>query len=197
MFFWWGGVVDFPFSKKLHNTFSLPFLKTYHGKKILPPPATKLSGGTVISPSNPSHRPLDIDKLYYTRGILSVQWSVDGEHLYFDTNITGRYNIWAVPSNRGWPVQLTVSDDRTLLQEPSPDGRYVLYAQDFQGDEKPNLYLLDLTEFTIRNITNTDKIGYRDAKWSPDGRSRVFAGELTGPATDTVFHFDPDKGAIK
>ncbi len=160
-------------------------------------PATKLSSGTVISPSNPSHRPLDIDKLYYTRGMLSVQWSVDGEHLYFDTNITGRYNIWAVPSNRGWPVQLTVSDHRTLLQEPSPDGRYVLYAQDFQGDEKPNLYLLDLTEFTTRNITNTDKIGYRDAKWSPDGRSLVFAGELEGPGTYPVFHFDPDKRSTK
>src|SRR2546422_796244 len=160
-------------------------------------PATKLASGTVTSPSNPSHRPLDIDKLYYTRGILSVQWSVDGEHLYFDTNITGRYNIWAVPSNRGWPVQLTVSDARTPLQEPSPAGRYVLYAQDFQGDEKPNLYLLDLTEFTTRNITNTDKIGYRDAKWSPDGRSLVFAGELEGPGTYPVFHFDPDKRSTK
>src|SRR6266702_4431757 len=160
-------------------------------------PATRLASGTVTSPSNPSHRPLDIDKLYYTRGILSVQWSVDGEHLYFDTNITGRYNIWAVPSNRGWPVQLTVSDDRTLLQEPSPDGRYVLYAQDFQGDEKPNLYLLDLTEFSVRNITNTDKVGYRDAKWSPDGRSLVFAGELEGPGTYPVFHFDPDMGSTK
>ena len=101
---------------------------------MIPTPATRLANGTVTSPSNPSHRPLDIDKLYYTRGILSVQWSVDGEHLYFDTNITGRYNIWAVPSNRGWPVQLTVSDERTLLQEPSPDGRFLLYAQDFQGD---------------------------------------------------------------
>src|SRR2546430_13361489 len=72
-------------------------------KNLSSSPATKLASGTVTSPSNPSHRPLDIDKLYYTRGILSVQWSVDGEHLYFDTNITGRYNIWAVPSNRGWP----------------------------------------------------------------------------------------------
>src|SRR5437879_1089740 len=160
-------------------------------------PATKLASGTVTSPSNPSHRPLDIDTLYHTRAILSVQWSVDGEHLYFDTNITGRYNIWAVPSNRGWPVQLTVSDERTLLQEPSPDGRFLLYAQDIQGDEKPNLYLLDLTEFTIRNITNTDKVGYRDAKWSPDGRSLVFAGERDGPGTYPVFHLDPDKGTIK
>src|SRR5213080_99007 len=160
-------------------------------------PATKLASGTVTSPSNPSHRPLDIDKLYYTRGILSVQWSVDGEHLYFDTNITGRYNIWAVPSNRGWPVQLTVSDERTLLQEPSPDGRFLLDAQDFQGDEKPNLYLLDLTDFTIRNITNTDNVGYRDAKWSPDARSLVFVGERDAPGAYPVFQFDPDKGTVK
>jgi dipeptidyl aminopeptidase/acylaminoacyl peptidase len=160
-------------------------------------PATKLASGTVTSASNPSHRPLDIDKLYYTRGILSVQWSADGEHLYFDTNITGRYNIWAVPSNRGWPVQLTVSDERTLLEEPSPDGRFLLYAQDIQGDEKPNLYLLDLTEFTIRNITNTEKVGYWGAKWSPDARSLVFAGEREGPGAYPVFQFDPDKGTIK
>src|SRR6266566_826085 len=95
------------------------------------------------------------------------------------------------------PVQLSVSDERTLLQEPSPDGRFLLYAQDFQGDEKPNLYLLDLAEFTIRNITNTDKVGYRDTKWSPDGRSLVFAGEREGPGTYPVFQFDSDKGAIK
>jgi len=94
-------------------------------------------------------------------------------------------------------VQLTVSDERTLLEEPSPDGRFLLYAQDTQGDEKPNLYLLDLTEFTIRNITNTDKIGYRDPKWSPDGRSLVFVGEREGPGAYPVFQFDPDKGAIK
>src|SRR5256712_13988540 len=102
---------------------------------MIPTPATRLANGTVTSPSNPSHRPLAIDKLYYTRGILSVQWSVDGEHLYFDTNITGRYNTWAVPSNRGWPGQLTVSAERTLPPEPSPDGRFLLYTQDFQGDE--------------------------------------------------------------
>src|SRR5882762_11119336 len=130
-------------------------------------PATKLSTGTVTSPSNPSHRPLDIDRLYYTRGMLSLRWSVDGEHLYFDTNITGRYNIWRVPSAGGWPVQLTVSDERNDLADPSPDGHHLLYSQDFQGDEKPNLYLLDLTEYKTQNITNTEKRGHRDMRWSP------------------------------
>src|SRR5207244_8492891 len=116
---------------------------------------------------------------------------------YFDTNITGRYNIWAVPSNRGWPVQLTVSDERTLLQEPSPDGRFLLYAQDIQGDEKPNFYLLDLTEFTIRNITNTDKVGYRDAKWSPDEGSFFLPVERVVPARYPVFNLTPTRGPIR
>src|SRR5437660_10012585 len=105
--------------------------------------------------------------------------------------------MWAVPSNRGWPVQLTVNDERTLLQDPSPDGRYLLYAQDVQGDEKPNLYLVDLTDFIIRNITNTDKVGYRNAKWSPDGRSLVFAGEREAPGAYPGVQFDSVKETIK
>ncbi len=57
---------------------------------------------------------------------MSPRWSVDGERVYFDTNITGRYNIWRVPGDGGWPVQLTVSDQRHSLQDPSPDGLFLL-----------------------------------------------------------------------
>ncbi len=144
---------------------------------MLPTPATKLSSDKIVSPDNPSFRPLDIDTLYHTRAIMSLRWSVDGEFLYFDTNITGRYNIWQVPSNGGWPAQLTVSDERNMLEDPSPDGRHLLYAQDEQGNEKPNLYLLSLEDYTVKNLTQTDKIGYRDIRWSPDGKSLIFAAE--------------------
>src|SRR6266568_3661119 len=120
---------------------------------MLNTPASKLTSEKIESPENPSFHPLDIDTLYHTRSILTLRWSADGEYLYFDTNITGRYNIWRVPSNGGWPIQLTVSDERNFLEDPSPNGRYLLYAQDVQGDEKPNLYLLNLEEYTVRNVT--------------------------------------------
>jgi len=87
---------------------------------MIPTPASKLASDSITSPSNPAYRPLDIDTLYYTRSMFTLRWSVDGEHLYFETNITGRYNIWRVPSTGGWPVQLTVSDERNDLADPYP-----------------------------------------------------------------------------
>src|SRR6266571_1649087 len=164
---------------------------------MIPTPAAKLAGDSITSPSSPAYRPLDIDTLYYTRSMFTLRWSVDGEHLYFETNITGRYNIWRVPSNGGWPVQLTVSDERNDLADPSPDGHHILYSQDSQGDEKPNLYLLDLTEYTTRNITLTEKIGHRDMKWNPDGRSLFYAAERDIPGTYPIFQHDLATGTVK
>jgi dipeptidyl aminopeptidase/acylaminoacyl peptidase len=164
---------------------------------MIPTPAVKLASDSITSLSNPAYRPLDIDTLYYTRSIYTLRWSIDGEHLYFETNITGRYNIWRVPSAGGWPVQLTVSDERTNLADPSPDGHYLLYAQDYQGDEKPNLYLLDLTEYKTRNITETEKIAHRDIKWSPDSRLLFYAAERDIPGTYPIFQHDVATGTIK
>jgi len=164
---------------------------------MIPTPSGTLVSEPIASRPNPIFRPLDIDTLYYTRSILALRWSADGQHIYFVTNITGRYNIWRVPSTGGWPVQLTVSDEVQLLQDPSPDGRYLLYTQDVGGDEKPNLYLLDLDRYSIQNITDTQKVGYRDIKWSPDGSSLVFAAEREKPGAYPIFSLDTDTGIVK
>src|SRR5207245_6852928 len=83
------------------------------------------------------------------------------------------------------------------LWDPQPDGRQILYSQDSQGDEKPNLYLLDLTEYTTRNITVTEKIGHRDMKWNPDGRSLFYAAERDIPGTYPIFQHDLATGTVK
>jgi dipeptidyl aminopeptidase/acylaminoacyl peptidase len=163
---------------------------------MLPTPASKLSSQKIESPTNPNYHSLDIDTLYHTRSILSLRWSSDGQHLYFDTNITGRYNIWQVPTDGGWPIQLTVSDERNFLEDPSPDGKHLLYAQDVQGDEKPNLYLLSLENFTVKNLTRTEKVGYRDMRWSRDSHSIVFAAEREGPGAYPIWQLDIETGKV-
>ncbi|MBO0888455.1 S9 family peptidase [Candidatus Bathyarchaeota archaeon] len=163
---------------------------------MLPTPASKLTSQKIESPNNPHYHALDIDTLYHTRSIPSFRWSSDGEHLYFDTNITGRYNIWQVPSDGGWPIQLTVSDERNFLEDPSPDGKHLLYAQDVQGDEKPNLYLLNLEDFSVKNITQTEKVGYRDMRWSRDSRSIIFAAERESPGAYPIWQLDLATGKV-
>ena len=163
---------------------------------MIPTPTTTLATRTPVSLRNPHSRPLDLETLYFTRSILSFRWSSNGDQIYFDTNITGRFNIWSVPSAGGWPVQVTVSDERTLLEDPSPDGRFLLYSQDEGGNEKPNLFLVNLKDGVTRNITNTKKIGYRDMKWSPHGTALAFAAEREKSGAYSIFLIDPETETV-
>jgi hypothetical protein len=60
-----------------------------------------------------------IERLYMTRNIGSSSWSPDGKQIAFISNISGRNNLWLVPSTGGWPQQLTVSNQR----RSNPSGR--------------------------------------------------------------------------
>jgi dipeptidyl aminopeptidase/acylaminoacyl peptidase len=93
-------------------------------------------------------------------------------------------------------VQVTVSDERTVLQDPSPDGRFLLYSQDEGGNEKPNLFLISLKDGVTSNVTNTKKISYRDVDWSPNGTALAFAAEREKPGAYSVFIIDPETQAV-
>src|ERR1700739_2690213 len=70
-------------------------------------------------------RTLTIEKLYMTRQIGRPTWSPDGKSVAFISNMSGRNNIWVVPAEGGWPVQLTVSDQRQAGPGWSPDGEWI------------------------------------------------------------------------
>src|SRR5271168_3009969 len=70
---------------------------------------------------------LSIEKLYMTRQIGGSTWSPDGKTVAFISNMSGRNNLWLVSSEGGWPMQLTVSDQRQIEPAWSPDGKWIAY----------------------------------------------------------------------
>src|ERR1700691_4888170 len=72
-------------------------------------------------------RSLTIEKLYMTRQVGRATWSPDGKSIAFISNMSGRNNLWLAPARRGWPVQLTVSDQRQTAPAWSPDGKWIAY----------------------------------------------------------------------
>jgi dipeptidyl aminopeptidase/acylaminoacyl peptidase len=130
---------------------------------------------------------LSIEKLYMTRQVGSATWSPDGKTVAFVSNLSGRNNIWLVPSEGGWPMQLTVSDERQTSPTWSPDGKWIAYMSDYDGDEQWDIFLVSPKTGQVVNLTNTREIAEENPTWSPDGRYLAY---IVKPKTSSVFEID-------
>ena len=142
----------------------------------------------VTSKSNAQvEKSLSIEKLYMTRNVGSTTWSPDGKSIAFISNISGRNNIWVVPSTGGWPTQLTISDQRQSSPTWSPDGKWIAFQSDYDGDEQWDIYLVSPKTGMVVNLTNTRQVAELSPTWSPDGRYLAYEVK---PKTSSVYEID-------
>ena len=122
-----------------------------------------------------------------TRQVGDSTWSPDGKSVAFVSNMSGRNNIWTVPSEGGWPTQLTVSDERQTQPTWSPDGKWIAYMSDYDGDEQWDIFLVSPKTGQVVNLTNTREIAEEDPTWSHDGRYLAY---IVKPKASSVFEID-------
>ena len=132
-------------------------------------------------------RSLTIEKLYMTRQVGRATWSPDGKSIAFVSNMSGRNNLWTVPSDGGWPTQLTVSDQRQTAPAWSPDGKWIAYQSDFDGDEQWDIFLVSPKTGKVVNLTQTREIAELNPTWSPDGRYLAYEVK---PKTSAAYEID-------
>jgi len=113
---------------------------------------------------------LSIERLYMTRSVGATAWSPDGKTIAFVSNISGRSNVWLVPSAGGWPTQLTVSDQRQTSPAWSPDGKWIAYISDYDGDEQWDIFFVSPKTGQVVNITKTRESSEENRVWSTGGR---------------------------
>jgi dipeptidyl aminopeptidase/acylaminoacyl peptidase len=132
-------------------------------------------------------RSLTIEKLYMTRQVGRPTWSPDGKSIAFISNMSGRNNLWLVPTEGGWPVQLTVSDQRQTAPAWSPDGKWIAYQSDYDGDELWDIFLVSPKTGKVVNLTSTREIAEMNPTWSPDGRYLAYEVK---PKTSAAYEID-------
>jgi len=157
--------------------------------QTLPAPKAITDPKQVASKPNAQVEPrsLTIEKLYMTRQIGRPTWSPDGKSIGFISNMSGRNNLWVVPAEGGFPVQLTVSDQRQASPAWSPDGKWIAYQSDYDGDEQWDIFLVSPKTGRVVNLTNTREIAELNPTWSPD--SRYLAYEVK-PKTSAAYEID-------
>ncbi|MEQ5786958.1 S9 family peptidase [Erythrobacter sp. NFXS35] len=142
-------------------------------------PARAVSDPAVLeSPVNPDAVPVPVEDLSYSRTLGSNAWSQDGSEIFLVTNLTGRNNIWKIPSTGGWPVQLTRSEERQGGLVPSHDGRLLYYTQDVGGDEQFDIYSVPTNGGAVRNLTNTPELREVSLVIAPGGTTGAISTKL-------------------
>ena len=161
---------------------------------ILAAPQTLPASQAITDPKQIASKPdarveksLSIEKLYTTRQVGGSTWSPDGKTVAFVSNLSGRNNLWLVPSEGGWPMQLTVSDQRQTSPTWSPDGKWIAYISDYDGDEQWDIFLVSPKTGQVVNLTNTREIAEESPTWSHDGRYLAY---MVKPKTSSVFEID-------
>jgi dipeptidyl aminopeptidase/acylaminoacyl peptidase len=157
--------------------------------QTLPTPQAVTDPKQIASKPNAQVEPrgLTIEKLYMTRQVGRPTWSPDGKSIAFISNMSGRNNLWLVPAEGGWPVQLTVSDQRQSSPAWSPDGKWIAYQSDYDGDELWDIFLVSPKTGKVVNLTSTREIAEMDPTWSPDGRYLAY---LVKPKTSAAHEID-------
>jgi dipeptidyl aminopeptidase/acylaminoacyl peptidase len=130
---------------------------------------------------------LSIEKLFMTRSIAGTAWSPDGQTIAFISNMSGRYNLWTVPAGGGWPLQLTISNQRQYRPAWSPNGRWIVFQSDEDGNEQWDLFIVSPRNGKVINLTQTPEVAEEAAVWSPDSRKLAF---MVKPKTSSTFEID-------
>jgi dipeptidyl aminopeptidase/acylaminoacyl peptidase len=165
-------------------------MSTIAASQIVPPKAITDPKQITAKPDadvEQGEESLSLQRLYMTRQVGETAWSPDGKSIVFVSNISGRYNLWVVPAEGGWPMQLTVSDQRQTHPTWSPDGKWIAYQSDYDGDEQWDVFFVSPKTGQVVNVTKTREISEESPTWSPDGRYLAY---MVKPKTSSSYEID-------
>ena len=163
------------------------FLALIASAQNLPTPQAITDATKIESPTLLDFKPIDLDKFFLTRQFDGATWSPDGKEIAFTTNISGRMNVWLVPTDGGWPQQLTVSDQRQTSPVWSPDGKWIAFLSDKDGDELWDIYLANPKSGEVKNVTMSSRTEEGAPSWSPDGKQIAYP---TRPKDKAAYEID-------
>ncbi len=145
-------------------------MSSFAAAQFLPVPQAVTDPAQLQSATVEALQKFSIAALYSTRQIGGSTWSPDASQVAFIANISGRNNLWTVSAAGGWPTQLTIGDQRQASPAWSPDGKWIAYMSDKDGNELWNIFLVSPQSGEVTHLTAAPDTAFEAPAWSPDSR---------------------------
>ena len=84
----------------------------------------------------------DVEQFLRSFSITDFAVSPDEKQIVFSTNLSGKYNLWAMNPPNNFPHQLTFKDQSSQGLIFDKKGRFIIVGFDHDGDENTQLYAL-------------------------------------------------------
>jgi dipeptidyl aminopeptidase/acylaminoacyl peptidase len=135
--------------------------------------------------------PFSIKQYLNVRSAFGPSFSPDGRFVSFLNNTTGVSQLWVVPTQGGWPTQLTFTSESVRSAHYHPVKHELIFSQDRGGNERTQLFHLygvgGGTDHAIgegwvsENITRQPRAVHTFGGWSRDGQQFAFSANRVKP----------------
>ncbi|MES1044489.1 S9 family peptidase [Heyndrickxia oleronia] len=136
----------------------------------------------------------DVEQFLRTFAIGDFAVSPDEKQLVFSTNLSGKYNLWAMDLPKTFPYPLTFIDQSCQGLLYDKQGRFIIAGFDQDGDENTQFYGLPLQGGTLKKIVYHENTRNLMPILSEDGNSLYYTSSKDNPMYLNSYCLDLDSG---
>ncbi|MDZ5473880.1 alpha/beta fold hydrolase [Bacillus sp. 31A1R] len=123
-----------------------------------------------------------MESYFRTLNITDFDVSPQQDEIIYSTNLNGHYNLWAMKLDKGYPYQMTNTNQMNSFVKYDPSGRYILTGYDFDGDEDYHVYAFPPTGGETTPILQKKGEKYYYGELSKDGNTFYYVTSEGNPS---------------
>lgn len=131
----------------------------------------------------------NVQEVVWMEGVENAypRWSQDGERVLFQSNRSGKWQLYVMDANGSNVQQLTQGDHNNNFPDWSADNRKIAFVSDRDGNEE--VYVMDRNGSNLTRLTNHPA---RDIHpyFAPDGKSLLFNSSRDNADSFEIYQTD-------
>ncbi len=114
----------------------------------------------------------------------------NGKKLFYSWAVTGSVQVWRLDAPNTFPVQMTGGEDRTTIDDITPDGGKLILSRDRGGEENPGLYWQNVGGGPLHEIQHLAKVQSHFAFVTEDSKRLYLLANDIKDSSYAIYRYD-------